>query len=611
MKTHAFLVVFCVLISACQPTQNTVSVGIPPSTEQAILAHVVSQLIEANTDFRVRMVECRDAYDCGSRLAAEQIDVMVEYSGSALMFAHSRHSVREGTLEQVRKLYEPHGFRWLDRLGFDSGYLMVVPSDQARTLGLQSIADLNSLEDGVRITTSSSYWHRPVDGLPGLLRHYGLRLRGKPLLIEDPFKRLVALHQGLADVAIVRATDGALRDVPYARLDDTEKFYGRYEAAVVTRTSVVNSHPQIVEALGQLKDRITQHIMQNLNYQVEIEGVLPEMAANRFLREAKLITEEQLAFKTRRPEMIIAVDEPERVGPMRTVAVRVVREVFPDHRVLLRTTENAVEAVVQGRARLAVIGADRFFPDKEGQRFETRDNRIEAVAVLGTAYLHILRRKDAASLKNVFDGTIGVGLRGSERAHLASIVLRAANTKPTIFAETKALLQQLENAEIDVALIFGLSGNAVLHEALAKGTLTLQGLPDDVEVLAPFLPPVRIPGGTYPGQSDPVETVGIQIVFASPSPNIGPGPLGGGPAAALLTQNPPLTVEQANALAQAIGNPEPPDPILPSVWMRSVVQSHAAHEGTTGQNLLDTVLNAGIIVFLVWVGMLVIRRPTK
>jgi glycine betaine/choline ABC-type transport system substrate-binding protein len=611
MRTAGILVVVCVLISACQPTQNTVSVGVQPSVERAILAQVAGQLIEANTDFRVRMVECTNSYDCAGDLMAERIDFIVDYSGSALRFVSARSTAREGTLEQVRTLFKPLGIEWLDRLGFDGRYLLVMPSDRARTLGLESIEDLNKLEDGVKVTAPSSYWHRPVDGLPGLLRHYGLRLHGKPLLIEDPFKRLLALHQGLADVAIVSATDGALQDISYASLEDTLEFYPQYEAAVITRTDLVNSHPQLIKALGQLKGRMTRKVMQGLNYQVAIEGVLPEIAANRFLREAKLIKKSSPSFQTRKPEMIIAVDEPEKVGGMRTFVVRVVRDVFPDHRITVTTTENAVEAVVQGNARLAIIGANRFFPETEGQKFEKRDNRIEAAAVLGMVYLHILRRTDTPSLENVLDGTIGVGLPGTSRARLASLILRAANKQPTIFGGTKELIQQVKNAEIDAALIFELSGNADINEALAEGTLSLQGLPQEFETLAPFLPPVRIPGETYARQTEPIDTLGLQIVLASPSPNIDPGPLGGGPAAALLKQNPPLSVEQARALAQAIGNPEPPDPILPSVWMRSVRDAHKPGEGTFLQNLLDTTLNVGILVFLGWIGLLVMQRPSR
>ena len=121
MRTAGILVVVCVLISACQPTQNTVSVGVQPSVEQAILAQVAGQLIEANTDFRVRMVECTDTYDCAGSLKSEQIDFIVGYSGTGLKFVSTRSAAREGTLDQVRTLFKPLEIEWLDPLGFEIG----------------------------------------------------------------------------------------------------------------------------------------------------------------------------------------------------------------------------------------------------------------------------------------------------------------------------------------------------------------------------------------------------------------------------------------------------------------------------------------------------------
>ena len=147
-----------------------------------------------------------------------------------------------------------------------------------------------------------------------------------------------------------------------------------------------------------------------------------------------------------------------------------------------------------------------------------------------------------------------------------------------------------------------------IDQALTDTTLTVRSLPKElIKNLPPYFSPVRIPSETYPGQADEIDTVGIQIVLAGPSPSFTAGPLGGGPAAALLTQNLPLSIEQADALAKAIGNPEPPDPILPSVWVRSFVDSQESGQLTTGQNFLDTILNIGIILFLGWMGALVIR----
>ncbi len=608
MKTFGLLLALGLLTAACQPSQGTLTIGLQPKTELAVLAQMVRQMIESNTNVRVHMVDCRDWVDCAGLMVAGQVDVIVDYSGTGYLFRRHHASSPEGTFDQVRKLYQPLGLQWLGPFGFNNTFLLVVSNDKARTLALKSIADLSKIKGGVKITAPSSYVRRPVDGLPGLLRHYGLNMRGEALLIEDPFDRLLALHEGRADVAIVSTTDGALRDVSFTSLEDTLHFYPKYEAAVVTRTDVTESHPQLLEILDQLTGKVSKNIIQDLNYQVEIEGLNPELAAHRFLRESKFVVREPLS-QSRKLELIIAMDEPERLGGLTTFAVRVVREVFPDHHVVLQQAEDAVEAVGQGKARLALVGADRLIPVKKGQLFGDRDNRIEAVAVLETGYLHILRRRNEGSVKDALAGKLGVPHRGSERAQLTVEILSEVQKKPVVYAGTTELVEQVKTKELDAALIFHVLGDGTMQEALADEQLVLHALPPGLDHLPPYFTPVRIPSGTYPGQTEVVDTVGIQIVIAGPSPITSPGPLGGGPGAALLTRNPPISIEQANALAQAIGNMEPPDPILPSVWLRSVVQGPGTSEATTGHELLDTGLNIAILVFLGWLGVMLIRRP--
>ncbi len=607
MKRCGWLVALCLLIAACQQGPTDLSIGLPPTTEQAILAQMARHVIESTTNVPVHMVPCQNSYDCGGDLVSERIDLMVEYSAGGYMFQRHLAPTHEGSLAEVQKLYEPLGFQWLDVLGFENGYLLVVPGTRAKSMGLHSITDFNTLEGGVRIAAPSSYSRRPVDGLPALLRHYGIRLRGEALLIDDSFKRLLALHDGLADVAIIRATDGALRDISLTVLTDDLDFYPRYDAAIVTLTETVNSHPQVIDALGRLAGQLSPQTMQGLNYQVDIEGLSPEMVASGFLREAKLVEADALSV-TRKAEMIVAFDSAKRFGALTTFVVRVVREVFPDRRVILSQTEDAVEAVVQGKARLAIIGADRFFRKTEGKLFGERDKRIEAAAVLGSGYVHLIRRGENAAPPNVLSGKIGVDIFGSDHARLASMVLQAVNKEPAVFATSDDLVKMLKNREIDGALIFTVLGDSGINQALTDTTLTVHSLPKEfIKNLPPYFSPVRIPSETYPGQVDEIDTIGIQVVLAGPSPSFTSGPLGGGPAAALLTQNLPLSIEQANALSKAIGNPEPPDPILPSVWLRSLVDSQESGQLTAGQNLLDTTLNIGIILFLGWLGVLVIR----
>ena len=65
---------------------------------------------------------------------------MVEYSGTALAFVGGPAPDRQDPIAQVRRLYEPLGLTWLDPLGFDNGYRLLVLVDRAAALGLLLIS---------------------------------------------------------------------------------------------------------------------------------------------------------------------------------------------------------------------------------------------------------------------------------------------------------------------------------------------------------------------------------------------------------------------------------------------------------------------------------------
>ncbi len=56
---------------------------------------------------------------------------------------------------------------------------------------------------------------------------------------------------------------------------------------------------------------------------------------------------------------------------------------------------------------------------------------------------------------------------------------------------------------------------------------------------------------------------------------------------------------------------EPPHPVLPSVWLRSIAEEGRRDGPTTAQAVLDTGLNVFVMVFLGWVVTLVVRRPKR
>ncbi|PON11745.1 hypothetical protein C2W62_43210 [Candidatus Entotheonella serta] len=186
-----------------------------------------------------------------------------------------------GTLEDVRHLYTSEGFTWLDALGFESGYHLVMPTDRAVALGIARIADLAALSQGIRIAAPASYLRRPGDGLSALFRRHGLRLRGQVLILDNVEERLLALSNGQADVMVVRSTNGYLRNLSLTTLQDTLSFFPPYEAAVAARMTVLEAHPNLRQTLSILHDQFSQEIMQQLNFEVSVEGWPPAVVAHR------------------------------------------------------------------------------------------------------------------------------------------------------------------------------------------------------------------------------------------------------------------------------------------------------------------------------------------
>ena len=82
---------------------------------------------------------------CSTRLAANEIDVAVDYSGTLWANRMQRTDVppREQVLAELsRWLQATHGIRMLGGLGFENAYALAMARSKAQALGIRSIADL-------------------------------------------------------------------------------------------------------------------------------------------------------------------------------------------------------------------------------------------------------------------------------------------------------------------------------------------------------------------------------------------------------------------------------------------------------------------------------------
>ncbi|MGB7622543.1 MAG: glycine betaine ABC transporter substrate-binding protein [Terriglobia bacterium] len=267
------LIGFLIVSSTTRTTSiHHIVVGSKDFTEQVILGELVARQIERQTGFDVERKFELGGDLCHRALLAGEIDLYVEYTGTAFTAILKHRPIADPNLvyAQVKREYaEKFDLVWLAPLGFNNTFAILVRGDEARRLNLKSISDASLHTPRWRAGFGQDFMSRP-DGFPGFAKAYGLRF------VEPPREMDLALtYRALADrqVDLIagNSTDGMIEPLGLVVLQDDRHYFPPYEAAPVIRKAVAQEYPQVVDALNALGGRISDLEMRRLNHQVDGE----------------------------------------------------------------------------------------------------------------------------------------------------------------------------------------------------------------------------------------------------------------------------------------------------------------------------------------------------
>ncbi|HEX4278710.1 MAG TPA: glycine betaine ABC transporter substrate-binding protein [Bryobacteraceae bacterium] len=254
-------------------------------SEQLVLGEIVAQHLENRLHGHVSR-----KLDLGGTLLAQQamiagdIDVYPEYTGTALTAVLKEKPLKDPTqvLTAVRRGYSQWHLEWLDPLGFENTFAMAVRNDDGRLATLTNAAGAHPWKLGA----GYEFAHRE-DGLPGLMKTYGLRLAGSVKTMD-----LGLLYQALSkhqvDMVAGNSTDGMLSVLPLTVLADDRHYFPPYECALVVREAAEHEFPALRPALAELSGRITSETMRRLNYELDGKHRPAREIARNFLRSTGL-----------------------------------------------------------------------------------------------------------------------------------------------------------------------------------------------------------------------------------------------------------------------------------------------------------------------------------
>ena len=283
----AVLVAVAVLGSAAtlvSGRRTTIVVGSKNFTEQLILGEIVAQAIERGTGLAVdRRLNLGGTLICERALASGDIDVYVEYTGTALtaVFHQPLAADRAAVLETVRADYARTGRTLLEPLGFNNTFTILVRGSDARRLQLATIDDAAAHAPRWRAGFGYEFLERP-DGFSGLSKRYGLRF-AEPPRVMDLTLTYRALASGQVDLIAGDATAGLITALDLFPLEDNRGYFPPYDAVPVARAATLMRYPELRTVLTGLAGKITAADMRAMNNAADAGREDPAAIARRFL----------------------------------------------------------------------------------------------------------------------------------------------------------------------------------------------------------------------------------------------------------------------------------------------------------------------------------------
>lgn len=275
------------------PRKGVVTIGSKDFTENILLGEITAQLIEAQTEIRVvRKLNLGGTKVTFDGVRSGTLDMYAEYDGTAygIHLGHKEPITDpEAVYGQVKREFEERfKLTWSKPFGFNNTYALTVRADDAKRFGIKTNSDLAPHSPQLVFGTTSEFMGRPVDGFTPLAKTYGFQFKNVQTMTAG--LRYPAMQQRAIDVMDAYATDGKLKQFGLVLLADDKRFFPPYKGAMIVRQDTLAKNPGLLEALDRLGGTMTDEIMRDLNYRVEVEGQTVQSVATAFLQSKGLLS---------------------------------------------------------------------------------------------------------------------------------------------------------------------------------------------------------------------------------------------------------------------------------------------------------------------------------
>ena len=293
MKRGSILLILMgvMMIFAGCGEKGTIKIASKPMTEQYILTEIIAQLIEEETDYEVEITKGvgGGTTNIHPALVKGDFDLYPEYTRTAWLNVLKKEVMEkddDALYAQLQEEYGEMGLTWTGLYGFSNTYGLAVREETAKQYGLSTYSDLAAASGELVFGGNPDYIELET-GFPRLCAAYGMNF--KDMAQMEIALKYEALKNGEVDVINAFTTDAQLAANNLVLRTDDNVFFETFDAGTVVRKDALEKYPKLQGVLEKLNGLISEAEMQQMNYEVEVDGKEDKEVAREFLEKKGLV----------------------------------------------------------------------------------------------------------------------------------------------------------------------------------------------------------------------------------------------------------------------------------------------------------------------------------
>jgi osmoprotectant transport system substrate-binding protein len=268
-------------------------VGSKEFTEQLILGQIALQALLATGADVDDETGIQGSSNVRTALLSDEIDMYWEYTGTAwtTLLGHEPSAAPKDSAAlfhavATEDLARNH-VKWLPPAPLNDTYAIATEATRADRLNVHSLSDYARLANtdptGASMCVASEFLTRD-DGWPGVQKAYGLNLPANLVHTVDLGVIYTQIPSGaVCKFGEVTTTDARVPANHLVVLNDDKHFFVLYNAALTIRADVFRRFPRLAAVFNPISAKLTDEVMRDLDYKVDVAGELPEEVAHNWL----------------------------------------------------------------------------------------------------------------------------------------------------------------------------------------------------------------------------------------------------------------------------------------------------------------------------------------